>query len=199
MELNIKNEIMDFIDQIREENIYNEYSLQFELGWFLRSRLDNYYTIQVEKKISASKTEENVESDQEQKVLQKTRMDIFIENSKTGKRFAIELKFSRAGQVPYQMYQFVKDIRFLEELKEKYGFSRGYSIVLVDSTRFYEGKELTKPIYKYFRTNKFLPKCTPIAIPVGRRKGCGKFSLTRDYPIEWKTIRGDWKYYIVEV
>ena len=43
-------------------------------------------------------------------------IDIVLGNEK-GFNIAIELKMPMNGQVPEQMYSFVKDIRFLEELK----------------------------------------------------------------------------------
>ena len=54
-------------------------------------------------------------------------------------KYAIELKYPRNGQYPEQMYSFVKDIIFMEQLKTE-GFDATFSMVLVDDKLFYEGK-----------------------------------------------------------
>lgn len=201
MDEDIKREIYEFVDYFKkgEVDVYNEYSLQFEIGWFLKSRLGSEYKVQVEKNVNETKLAKSMGIDKNKKSLIKIRMDIYIWNTATGEQLAIELKFPRAGQVPIQIYQFSKDVKFLEQLKEHYEFSRGYSVVFVDNKNFYEGEELSEPVYEYFRTKKVLPGFTTISIPVGKKKGDGRFSLTRDYPIEWKDSRDGMKYYILEV
>jgi hypothetical protein len=199
MDEDIKREIYEFVNYFKkgEVEVYNEYSLQFEIGWFLKSRLGSKYKVQVEKKVRETQLAKSMGIDK--KSLIKSRMDIYIWNTATREQLAIELKFPRAGQVPIQIYQFFKDVKFLEQLKDHYGFSRGYSVVFVDDKNFYEGEELSEPVYEYFRTKKVLPGFTTISIPVGMKKGDGRFSLTKDYPIEWKDINDRMKYYILEV
>ncbi|MBR3425033.1 MAG: hypothetical protein IKG79_03185, partial [Neisseriaceae bacterium] len=57
-------------------------------------------------------------------------------------KYAIELKFPRNGQHPEQMYSFVKDIKFMEELQDKENlkelcFINTYVLTLVDDKLFY--------------------------------------------------------------
>ena len=53
-------------------------------------------------------------------------------------KYAIELKYPVNGQYPEQMYSFVKDIKFMEELVER-GFTQNCCVSLVSSRPFYKG------------------------------------------------------------
>lgn len=66
----------------------------------------------------------------------KKEIDIVIEND-SQERYAIELKFPRNGQYPEQMYSFIKDIRFMEQV-ESAGFTKTFCICMVDDKNFSE-------------------------------------------------------------
>ena len=61
------------------------------------------------------------------------------------------------GQYPEQMYSFIKDILFMEQLKDD-GFDATYSLTVVNDKNFYSGKK-TDGIYRYFRDGERLCKC----------------------------------------
>lgn len=79
----------------------------------------------------------------------KKEIDISIFTEDKREKYAIELKCPLNGQHPEQMYSFTKDIRFMEELKER-GFYKTACVVLVSDKPFYEGR-LNTGIYRYFR------------------------------------------------
>lgn len=87
--------------QSNDIEIYNEFSLQHELGIFLRKKLQDY-RIQFERNVSYF-TSDN-------KTI-KREIDITIFNEDKSEKYAIELKCPLNGQYPEQMYSFVKDIK----------------------------------------------------------------------------------------
>ena len=138
--LNLKNLVKGFFSYIEAENIelYNEFSFQHELGIFLRRELEGY-TIQFERNVSYfSISNQTI----------KKEIDISIFNKDKSERYAIELKHPLNGQYPEQMYSFVKDIKFMEELKEN-GFTKTAVVVLVSDRPFYQGRS-NQGIYRYF-------------------------------------------------
>lgn len=88
-----------FFEYIIDQNIevYNEFSLQHELGVFLRSTfpLDK---VQFERNVSYFGISNTV----------KKEIDISIVCGKD--RYAVELKYPTNGQYPEQLYSFLKDI-----------------------------------------------------------------------------------------
>ncbi|MGI6649025.1 MAG: hypothetical protein ACOX5W_08200 [Bacillota bacterium] len=76
-------------------------------------------------------------------------IDITIFNEDKSEKYAIELKCPLNGQYPEQMYSFVKDIKFMEELKSR-GFTKTATVTLVSDRPFYEGRN-NEGIYKFFR------------------------------------------------
>lgn len=107
--LNLRQLVDDFFLSVHFNNIeiYNEFSLQHELGIFLRNKLPNY-RIQFERNVSYFTPDI--------KTIKK-EIDITIFNQDKSEKYAIELKCPLNGQYPEQMYSFVKDIKFMEELK----------------------------------------------------------------------------------
>ena len=99
-----------------------------ELGIFLRTRGEcSGYTIQFERNVSFFSITGTI----------KHEIDIVIFNLDKTEKFAIELKFPKNDQYPEQMYSFIKDIVFMEQLK-KYGFTETYTLTFVDDSLFYE-------------------------------------------------------------
>ena len=118
----IQSLLYEFMHMVKNEEveIYNEFSLQHELGIFLRNSLKNY----------------KVQFERNKKFFgitgtTKHEIDIVIYNDK--KRYAIELKYPLNGQYPEQMFSFVKDICFMEELKEN-GFDHTYCLKICKPT-----------------------------------------------------------------
>src|SRR5229473_5006125 len=89
--------------------IYNEFSLQHEIGVFLRARLPEF-VLRFERNVSYFF--------EERSGFTKREIDISVFSAdKTTLHYAIELKYPRNGQYPEQMFSFCKDIAFAEELK----------------------------------------------------------------------------------
>ncbi len=136
--------ISDFFSYAYSQKIelYNEYSLQHELGIFLRNKCPNY-SVQFERNT-------NFFGINTATVKQEIDIAVFDKNEK----FAIELKFPRNGAYPRRMFQFVEDICFIEQLKN-IGFNGGCAVSLVDNMNFCTKQGLkTTGIYGYFRKKK---------------------------------------------
>jgi len=202
-----------------EIEVYNEFSLQHELGIYLRKESLKYgkYKVQFEKNsldvLGYEKPfpQNELEKRFGNKKIRKKEIDIVIveEKSDSDKNLivSIELKYPRNGQVPESMYSFVKDLRFLEGLTKKGDqnekcFDKGYFICVVDDPLFYEIKYKKDGIYKYFRNEDYgviIPKTT--RKPTGKNKTSSDFDLELDkeYNEKWEPIENERKYLIIEV
>ena len=109
------------------------------------------------------------------------------------KKYAIELKYPLNGQHPEQMFSFVKDICFMEQLKIK-GFEKTYCLTVVKDRKFYSGTK-KDGIYAYFRDGKFITGI--ITKPTGAKDE--QVIIEREYNIEWNMAGEDHKYYVVEI
>ncbi len=185
--LNLKEIIDRFFLYVEAENIeiYNEFSLQHELGIFLREELGDYF-IQFERNVSYF----SINS----KTIKK-EIDISIFSEDKSERYAIELKHPLNGQYPEQMYSFVKDVKFMEELKGN-GFTKTAIVVLVSDRPFYEGRS-NKGIYKYFRNEHRV--YGDVFKPTGAMKGKEFISLKGTYNFSWESAGKNKKYFMIEV
>ncbi len=169
-----------FLSYVKESRIeiYNEFSLQHELGVFLRTHLPDYQV----------QFERNVLHFNNKNTFTKREIDIVVFSpDKTDLRIAIELKFPRNGQIPEQMFSFCKDIAFVEELKEA-GFKEAGLLIFVDSHLFYEGSK--NGIYAHFRGHK--PITGTIAKPTGKKD---KYvSIKGNCRIDWVNLNSEIKY-----
>lgn len=178
--------INEFIESLKEEQIYNEFSLQHELGFFLKHKLNNTYKVEFERNISYFNLDRNTN-------FVKKYIDIVIYNEK--EKYAIELKFPRNGQYPRQMQSFIKDIRFTEQLKES-GFTQTYCLTIVDDKNYYTERHRQNnnihQIYNYFRKDNF-----DISIP----KNNDYMELNKEYTTRWSDVINipNTKYYIIEI
>jgi hypothetical protein len=183
--MNLAACIHSFIDRVRvgEVEIYNEFSLQHELGIHLREALAGC-KVQFERNVShfgLSRTD-----------FVKREIDISV-TSKTGDRLAaIELKYPRNGQVPEAMYGFCKDISFLEQLRSA-GFRSAYFLAFADDKLFYTGAH--DGIYGYFRGR--LPLTGLIAKPTGAKDTT--VQILGSYRAEWKVVVGDTQFCLLPV
>lgn len=171
--------------------VYNEFSLQHELGIYLRTKLENK-KVQFERNVSFFKwSKQNFE---------KKEIDISIIEENGQPDTAIELKFPRNGQVPEQMYSFCKDIAFTEQLRSA-GFREAFAIILVEDELFYSGRE-KDGIYSFFRRKAYLKGKikgpTKMRGPAGTKKDRQIF-ISKCHKIDWQTVRGKIKYALVHV
>ena len=218
-----------FFKYVKENSIkiYNEFNIQHELGIFMRFYFNDSeeYTIEFERNVSELGIIYN-DKDNDKKKLEsmgkepeklKHEMDIYITGKNKG--YAIELKYPSIkkdkngkykpnGAFNEVMYECIKDIKFMEVLKN-YGL-KTYSITIVNSIAdgFYNWKRANQGsqniIYQYFR-----------GYENGEKKQCKKIKANEniDYPInvnnkaillhanylvEWQYDWEDGKYYVIK-
>lgn len=182
MKNRIYDAIQNFFSYLIENpsiEIYNEFSLQHEMGLYFRSIFPDY-KIQFERNTKFF----NISN------LIKKEIDIVIYNDID--RYAIELKYPLNGQYPEQMYSFVKDIKFMEELKEN-NFINTFCVTLVRDKNFYQGAN-TNGIYSYFRAGKSLSGI--IEKPTGAIRDT--VNINGIYLVSWNDFK-DEKYYIISI
>ena len=168
--------------------VYNEFSLQHELGIHLRGHPNfSNQKVQFERNVGLFNAHKSLN-------WTKKEIDISIFTNTTSPKLAIELKYPRSGQHPESMFSFCKDIRFLEELKAQANFKTAILIVLADDPLFYSGNG-TKGIYRYFRGTA--PLQGNIQKPTGKKNS--SVSLAGSYQVQWQTIVGNLKYFTLTV
>ena len=165
----------DYKDTNFDYKIYNEFSLQHELGLYLLKKLGEEYEVFFEKNIKNFLTEKQLITFEEEYkkstedihcesiIKEKREVDLIIikkENDIITKKYAIELKFPINGQYPNQMKAFLCDMHFMKNLKIAWDNSNTYCLTLVNDHNFYqesgfedrnkENKENYKN-YVYFR------------------------------------------------
>ncbi len=179
--------IHSFCERIKEDEIeiYNEFSLQHELGIFLRRSLPKLL-VQFERNVSYFGFSKGN--------FKKKEMDISIFDRKSASpdlHCAIELKFPRNGQYPEQMYSFCKDIVFLEQLR-KAGFQKACLVIFADDYGFYEGQG--EGIYGYFR--KGVPLHGTIEKPTGSKSH--EVHISGTYEVKWNQVKNSLFYSVIE-
>ena len=187
----IRKAIQDFLDNklgqlldVKDTCVYNEFSLQHELGIYLRQKLPNNYRVQFERNVDDVFPGNGITI--------KKEMDIYIFNkSNVNEKYAIELKFPRNGAYPKRMSQFIDDIKFMDGVK-KAGATKTYVLTLVEDKNFYTptGRKTANNTYECFRGIEN----NGIYIPP--QKVCNQ------YQIEWKPVKGadsKYRYYFLEI
>lgn len=173
--LDVNKAITAFFKQVEVGaiDIYNEFSLQHELGLFIRAQArDSGYRVQYERPVGffGLGTAGFV----------KKEIDISIVSSDGNERIAIELKFPRNGQHPVQMFKFCQDICFVEQIVAA-GFTAGFFIAAVDDPLFYRGS--ASGIYSHFRGG--VPVHGMIQKPTGKRDEA--VNICGTYTVEWRS------------
>ena len=124
---------------VNRKNIYNEISLQHELGIALREELkDLGYLVQFERNITCfdewSDLSKQYKKDEIKDILKKSEIDIVIVNMNNSKeKYAIELKYHKEddGRIPNTMYDCVKDMYFTNAFVNELDFC--YSVCITIS------------------------------------------------------------------
>lgn len=186
-------------NKININHIYNEFSLQFELGYFLRTEGYNVFFEKNVKDYGFNKAE-----------TYKSEIDLVAE--KDDKRYAIELKYPKNGQYPEEMYQFIRDIAFAQQLVSnsangKRVFEKTYCLTLVDDEKFYSAmttksrKLLSGSIYAHFRhsQNTYTLKQGTYNKPTGKASATVSCTTLQDVSYTWNKVNGtNFWYYIIE-
>jgi hypothetical protein len=173
-------------------DIYNEFSLQHELGIFLRRSFPTC-KVQFERPVSSF-----IGNGAVAKGFVKKEIDLVISplqplDPPEKELFAIELKYPRNGQYPEQMFKFCEDIRFLEQLVAA-RFDMAFFICVADDHNFYRGDH-PSPIYPFFRSG--VPLRGSICKPTGAKDKT--LELQGVYQVQWMDIRPPLKYVCVPI
>jgi hypothetical protein len=179
-------------------SLYNEISLQLELGLYLRN-LYPKYKVEFERNIK----------DFAKRGFSYVKKEIDLVISDGDEEYAIELKFPRNGQYPEEMFEFIKDIQFMEEVKAHAGFKEAYCVTLVDDTNFWSTGRAKTKLYQYFRQPVVpIPNGVQILRPT-KKKGIPSVKVDHDYLINWEPITfsplyptvnpASCRYYIIDV
>lgn len=179
--MDLKNIIENFMELVADNKveIYNEFSLQHELGIFLREKLSEH-KVQFERNTKFFGISGTT----------KHEIDIVVYNDT--EKYAIELKYPINRQYPEQMFAFIKDIKFMEELKEA-GFKDTYCLTLVQDKNFYSGNQ-QDGIYSFFRSPH--PVHGEIKKPTGKKDE--KIKVIGSYKIAW-TDCANYKFYLLQI
>src|SRR5713101_1586670 len=154
--------------------VYNEFSLQHELGIFLRSSFPQL-KVQFERNVSFFFPDKSSFTKREIDVSVFSPVDKSLE-------FALELKYPRNGQHPEQMFSFCKDVAFAEELRAA-GFRRAGLVIFAEDSLFWRGP--ADGIYGYFRGKT--PLSGIIRKPTGARDA--EVCIRGSYAVDWKPVR----------
>lgn len=192
--MDIKELIEAFLadsEKMDPDLIYNEFSLQFELGIFLR---ENGYKVYFEKNVES----EDICKGNGVKEFVKKEMDLYIIDGKN--KYAIELKFPTNGFYKKRMFHFIKDIRFMEQVKELPNFEKTYCLTLVknDSVgeKFFKGNDTG--IFTYFQNEIDIPS-EEIKNPSKKSKKGKSITLDKERSAVWKNINDKFWYYLIEI
>lgn len=197
--MNIKKHIEMFVrTKINNDNIYNEFSLQHELGFYLREELKSF-------KVEFERNVKFFSDNQDENFLKKfvkKEMDIvaYKENTKNLETYAIELKYPTNGAYPRRMFQFVEDIKFMEQVKDELGFTKTYCLTLISDSQKgipfrYCSRKNEGEIYHYFRNNKEIHG--KITNPLNISE---VHDIKRKFSIEWQRINHtNFWYYLLEI
>lgn len=211
-ETTVQKAIQDFIDtklplllNPKDCYIYNEFSLQHELGIHLRNELkEQGYKIQFERNID-DVNKQYFKTDFS-KTLMKKEMDIYIRHGND--HYAIELKFPLKKQSAREvhMYHLIEDIVFMKQAKNM-GFKETFVLTLVNDPGYYkQSNRKCKEVYKIFRQPSFSISDNKIKIVNESIKG--QYTpfpddLDMDQSFDWNTIlnqeTSDYRYYFESI
>ena len=184
--MNTENLISEFAGEVGVDRIeiYNEFSLQHELGIYLRNSFKNE-KVQLERNVSffgLNKAD-----------YAKREIDISVfKNPSSSPKIAIELKYPKNGQYPEQMFSFCKDIQFAEQLKQA-GFEEAYVVIFAENPLFYQGNPSS--IYGFFRGGRNLTGI--IQKPTGA--GNATVKIKGSYTVRWRPVARLLKYTVIKV
>ena len=181
----MKTRIRNFFNLVasKKVEIYNEFSLQHELGIYLRKQYPDK-KVQFERNVSYFSLDKSK--------YEKKEIDLVIYTDKNSLNCVMELKYPRNRQVPESMFSFCKDIAFLEELT-KSGFKSAYFIAVVDDSLFYSGN--ASGIYSFYRNKQKITGI--IQKPTGKKDKT--VHILGSYIAHWQPISKNTKYCLIEI
>lgn len=185
------NDFIRFIQNTPGINLYNEAGLQHELGFYLKKNLPKKYIIELERNVSAITGTK--------KGFYKKELDIYITDGKN--KYAVELKVPVNKQIPRQMELTFKDVRFMEQLKEK-GVNECFLLFASLTKSFWESRRVHK-IYEYFNDGH-IQTLTKNDVPAFIRKDPKAFQeIKAVYDFTWKDFvvrdKKQWRCFLLQI
>lgn len=196
----IKSTIEEFLKANDRRPIYNEFSFQHELGFFLREKItkkDENFKVEFERNVSYFGVNEET---------CKKEIDIVIYKDKNSKknRYAIELNYHPIDSgITNRMKDSIKDIWFMEQLLE-YNF-KTFVCVIAEDKRFYKDKarKNSHKINQYFLNKN--PETIEGKIDISKNDNDLPAEISGSYVIKWNDLKkmptencGERKYYLLE-
>lgn len=138
-----------------KKHIYNEFSLQHELGIKLRDELEGNCLVQFERNLlsfknlpqkykTMDKEKEVINKGEVREAFKKSEIDILVVNKDdkddTNEKYAIELKYHRKemGEVPDFLYNCVVDMWFVKRMVENNVIKKGFCVVVTEDKGIYD-------------------------------------------------------------
>ena len=185
MTLSDIHKFFELIDK-GEIEVYNEASVQFELGWYLKKKFPSA-KISLERNISHLKFNKSE--------FEKSETDILFTDTLNHSHSIIELKAPiNQDQVrPVTVFEWIKDLKFLEQLTKK-GISC-YSIFITDNKGYLDSNRKTGRLLKDFR-NKNISGEYQKHLKSSEKNEI--IFINNTYQFEWKAIGKGLFYFIAE-
>lgn len=224
--IDLKNLIEEFLKDssiMNGDRIYNEFSLQFELGFFLRDKLKDIkdkgegFKVQFERNVEdffqippdlkGKQKDSWIEEKHSHFIKSEMDLVIFKDFNSDSDKYAIELKFPSNKTPNKRIPHFLEDIIFMENVKNNLGFKKTYCLTLVpnnangDAFRKGQQNDKSHQFYKYFRGDFSKDPVQAIKGVKGynTEKKHKTFSIEGNYkPIEWEHMTDYCFYYLLE-
>lgn len=199
----IHKTIKEFLGSVTDDDIYNEFSMQHELGIRLRKEFEEYNTnegrnfvVQFERNRKYFNIVSPINEKNASENIPKSEIDIVVydrkktEDKTKWEKYAIELKYPLNKQYPQQMHSFIEDICFCEKLVNNpyNNFDGAFAVVLVNDKGFYEKENDNSAPYCYFRYGTDIPK-GEYKKPGTKNTREKSFELLKQHKIEWKDAK----------
>ena len=200
-----KNQLTTAINKLakKDQLFYSEADFQFSLAWELKTLLSN---VLPNANIYLERYEPTFNY----------HVDIWVEEN--GEFFPIELKYKTKkdnvvinghpftlkdhSAIPLGSYDYLKDIRRIENLSQLPGFKKGFAVMLTNESMYY-GTNTTTSAYDMFKICQNLTKQANVTMnwgltkkqtPFQATKGRGPFALKNTYQMQWDSYNKNYKY-----
>ncbi|MBR5146791.1 MAG: hypothetical protein IKW54_04100 [Bacteroidales bacterium] len=200
-----KNQLTTAINNLAKKRpaFYSEADFQFSLAWELKTLLPN---VLPNANIYLERYEPTFNY----------HVDIWVEEN--GEFFPIELKYKTRkddviinrqtvtlkdhAAVTLGSYDYLKDIRRIEDLSQLPGFKKGYAVMLTNEPIYYKPSK-TNSSYNMFKICEGLTKQANVTMnwgltnkqtPFQATKGRGPFALKNTYQMHWDSYNNIYKY-----
>ena len=184
-----------------KKHIYNEFSLQHELGIKLRDELEGNYLVQFERNLlsfknlpqnykTMDKEKEVINKVEVRKDFKKSEIDILVVSKKNpNEKYAIELKYHRKemGEVPDFLYNCVVDMWFVKRMAENGIIKKGFCVVVTEDDEIYKaGRNITENMRNNYIHFKDEDKTDVVKLDENKRENnTGSITKTDE---KWKDV-----------